>query len=353
MMGREFGFDIDAASYDVSPAMKSVKAAGIEFYRENGYQGDDQIAEQLLADASAFKGATEQGWKFRLMQGEILTRAKAAAPGFFEKWLQLHWPQMGRTTAYRLMATWQHREQLTPFVDESDRIPREGYTLPIQAIDTIAEGGAMPEVIEQVRQRLEQNIAVTPQAVADLNREAKAKRKGTAAPRKPQPAEALALSIIRKGEVERLRQALQLAEQAATVTAEQVMAEQRLRDLGKLRHIPGTDADFHRLKDGSWVRLPHVAEPGVIEPAPEAEPAAVEPEAAPTPVSVGREMRVADAAQVMGFPTSHSLGTRLTPSALTRNGPPRRNGFVAHPSHKRGYCVVTKTEPAGLFDESP
>jgi hypothetical protein len=184
-------------------------------------------------------------------------------------------------------------------------------------------------------------------------KEVQERKRTTNSPRKPQPAEALALSIIRKGEVERLRQALQLAEQAASVTADQVMAEQRLRDLGKLRYIPGADADFHRLKDGSWVRLPHVAEPGVIELTPEPELAAVETEAAPTPVAVGREMRVADAAQVMGFPTSHSLRTRLTPSALTRYGPPRRNGFIAHPSHKRGYCVVTKTEPAGLFNESP
>jgi hypothetical protein len=89
-------------------------------------------------------------------------------------------------------------------------------------------------------------------------------RKRTAGrPRQPQPAEGMALSILRKGDLDRIREALQLAESASAVTAAEVMDEQRLRDLGKLRFIPGAAADFHRMKDGSWIRLPHAGDADV------------------------------------------------------------------------------------------
>lgn len=95
-------------------------------------------------------------------------------------------------------------------------------------------------------------------------------RKRTAGrPRQPQPAEAMALSILRKGELDSLRAALVLAESASAVTAAQVMEEQRLRELGKLRFIPGAAADFHRMKDGSWIRLPHAGDVDVTAEPPE------------------------------------------------------------------------------------
>jgi hypothetical protein len=87
-----------------------------------------------------------------------------------------------------------------------------------------------------------------------------AERKRPPVQRQPQPAEAMALSILRKGELHRIREALQLAESASAVTAAEVMEEQRLRELGKLRFIPGAAADFHRMKDGSWIRLPHAGD---------------------------------------------------------------------------------------------
>ena len=81
----------------------------------------------------------------------------------------------------------------------------------------------MPEVIEQVRERLEQGMAVTPKVVADMNRTAKAKRKGVPVPRQLQPAEAKALSILRKAkddqirETEQMRQILGLIERAGSI----------------------------------------------------------------------------------------------------------------------------------------
>jgi len=155
-------------------------------------------------------------------------------------------------------------------------------------------------------------------------KEVQERKRNAGQPRKPQPTEALALSIIRKGEVQRLRQALQLAEQAATVTADQVMAEQRLRDLGKLRHIPGTEADFHRLKDGSWVRLPHAGRVDVVaQPEPIIQPAPPAWDAAPL-------LDIETAARRLGM-SGKSLTQALTPSAAEkRNGDPLiRNGYRA------------------------
>jgi len=154
-------------------------------------------------------------------------------------------------------------------------------------------------------------------------------RKRTAgSPRQPQPAEALALSMIRKGNVDRLRAALALADRAEVVTGQQVMAEQRLRELGKLRYIAGADADFHRLKDGSWVRLPHAGDVDVtpVDVLPAVIPAAPQPpawDAAPL-------LDMDTAAERLGM-QRHSLTQALTPGAFQkRNGKPLiRNGFKA------------------------
>jgi len=156
-------------------------------------------------------------------------------------------------------------------------------------------------------------------------------------PRQPQPAEAMALSILRKGELDRIRQALQLAERASTVTAAEVMAEQHLRELGKLRFIPGTAADFHRMKDGSWIRLPHA---GDVEVSAVEAPAAQTPEPVQEPVPEQLpepEPRSWDAAPLLSLKAAADrLGMKklyltrlLCPDfAQKRNGAPLiRNGF--------------------------
>ena len=330
----------------------------IVYYREHGFQGDDKTAAEMLADASLFSGAAEQGWKFRLLQGEILTKWKERTPGFFEKWLQLHWPQMGRTTITRLMATWQHRASLTPFTEDADDCSRVNYALPLTAIDTIALGGAMPEVIEQVRERLEQGMAVTPQVVAELNRESKAKRKGAPAPRKLQPAESRALSILRKEEAdqiretEQMRQILDLIEKASMVTADQVMEEVTLRDLSKFKFIPGQAADFHRIKDGSWIRLPRAGDVEVM-PAPAVD---VEQEQLQEPVEPVNDRPAWDAAPLLSMVaaadrlgiTKTFLNALLTPAfAAKRNGAPLiRNGFKITREGRGMVRLTPVAEPA-------
>jgi len=161
-----------------------------------------------------------------------------------------------------------------------------------------------------------------------------AERKRTAGrPLQPQPAEAMALSILRKGELGRIREAVQLAEQAAVVSAAEVMEEQRLRELGKLRFIPGQSANFHRMKDGSWIRLPLAGGVDVM-PVPAVN---VEPEQLPEPVEPVNDcpewetaplLALESAADRIGM-TPLGLTNQLTPSSVKRrNGAPFiRNGF--------------------------
>lgn len=129
-------------------------------------------------------------------------------------------------------------------------------------------------------------------------------------PREPKPTEALALSFIRKGadELTRMRQALALADRASIVTADQVMAEQRLRQLPKGSVIHGADADFHRMKDGTWVRLPHEGMVDVtaveVEQPPEPQPQDQQtliPEPQASPLREGVVLTRTEAAELLGI----------------------------------------------------
>lgn len=161
-------------------------------------------------------------------------------------------------------------------------------------------------------------------------KEVQERKRSAGQPRQPQPAEELALSLIRKGELERIREALSLAERAQIVTAQQVMDEQRLRDLGKQRYIAGSEADFHRMKDGSWIRMPHSGRidlPAVAEPDP-VPPVFVktETDAAPTfDLNVGL-MSIERAAEILGMP-KHGLSCRLVPTAVEKRGVFTKNGY--------------------------
>jgi hypothetical protein len=154
-----------------------------------------------------------------------------------------------------------------------------------------------------------------------------AERKRTAGrPRQPQPAEAMALSILRKGELDRIREALVLAESASAVTAAEVMDEQRLRDLGKLRFIPGAAADFHRMKDGRWIRLPHAGDVDVTAepPAPVAHEAQQSLLVMESPSSAAADVvSLGDAAKRIGvkrLTLTAQLAPSRNPNGITRSG---------------------------------
>lgn len=290
-------------------------------YQEQGFDGDDETGQWLLLQASRMDGAIQQGWKMRLAQGEILTQVRDRVPGFFDRWLQAHWPQMGRTTVARLMATWEHREALSPFMDD-DNFSREKNSLPVHAVDTLAMGGAVDEVVEEVLRRLNAGEHVGAKDVAKLNREAKARRSGKEVPRPPQPTETLALNLIRKGDLGRVREALNLAEQAQEVDAAAVMAELQLRQLPKGSVIRAVSADFYRLKDERWVRMPHAGQVDV-----EPEPVTVSAPDMPAQAKV-RVVSMEQAAEVLGLALT-SLKQRISPKQMQEKGPLIRNGWNA------------------------
>lgn len=316
-------------------------------YTEWGFTGDEETAQWCLYQASLRNGALEQGNDMRLREGQILCAVRDRVPGFFDQWLKAHWPDESRTTVARRMALWERRHDLAGLIggEEVGDFSRGKNALPQKALETLAIGGAQPEVIEEVRARLEAGQSVTTEQVADLNRQAKAKRKGQPAARKPQPTESLALSLIRKGELDRMRQALALAERAQLVTAADVMAEQRLRQLPKGSVIYGADADFHRMKDESWVRLPH-ATGSMPKPVQEPDPAPVEPLAVESAAEQpqGELMSVERAAEALGL-VPHYLTNQLTPSASERRGGPFiKNGFVV----TRGQRGLVRVKPIGI-----
>ena len=201
----------------------------------------DLRSQAMLAQGTVVEGLSSAVRRV-VEAGQALSWAKAELPhGEYLPWVQQACGLKPRYAQKLIRAAeWVN----APHAAHLDAVP-DATTLFLLSADTTPE-----EVREWFMERC---AAGEPPS----RREVQERKRTNSSPRQPQPTEALALSIIRKGEVERLRQALQLAEQAATVTADQVMAEQRLRELGKVRYIAGAEANFHRMKDGSWVRLPH------------------------------------------------------------------------------------------------
>jgi hypothetical protein len=292
-----------------------------------------RLPDELRSQAMLAQGTVVEGLSSAVRRvveaGQALSWAKAELPhGEYLPWVQ---QACGLKPSYarKLMqaAEWANGEHVPVLGAVTDTA-----TLFMLSADTTSE-----EVREWFMERCAAGDPPSRKEVQERKRNA-----GQA--RKPQPAEALALSIIRKGEVERLRQALQLAEQAATVTADQVMAEQRLRDLGKLRHIPGTEADFYRLKDGSWVRLPHAGRVD-LQPGPEEQPVIHEPQAAIATWDAAPLLDLGTAARRLGM-NMRTLMQLLTPGAAEkRNGRPLiRSGYrVAREG--RGMVRLTPVDP--------
>lgn len=165
--------------------------------------------------------------------------------------------------------------------------------------------------------------------------EVQERKRNAGCPRPPQPAEALALSIIRKGDLERQRQALQLAEQAREIDAQAVMDECHLRQLPRGSVIYGLTADFHRFKDGRWVKLPHAGQVDVLPQQLEV----VHPD--PEPAGGAQVLTLEQAAAALGLAVT-SLQQRISPKQVDAKGPLVRNGWRAS---KAGRGLIS-LEPA-------
>jgi hypothetical protein len=207
---------------------------------------DQRLRDWAMAAAGTIRSNISGAVQKVLEAGHLLQQAKERLPhGEYLPWVQ---QACGLKPDYaaRLIkaADWASNVEHVPHLDT---VP-DATTLFLLSADTTPE-----EVREWFMERC---------AAGDVpsRAEVQERKRSAGRPRQPQPAEAMALAILRKGELDRIRQALQLAERASTVSAAEVMAEQHLRELGKLRFIPGAAADFHRTKDGTWIRLPHAGD---------------------------------------------------------------------------------------------
>ena len=132
--------------------------------------------------------------------------------------------------------------------------------------------------------------------------------------RQPMPVEAVAVSIIRKGELDRMRQAVALAEQAQVMTSAQVLDQIGLRQLPKGSSILGAEADFFKLSDGQWVRIQHNGQVDV-EPCPE-----------PVLTQSIQAVPFNLAAQILGCAVL-SIKQRISPKQISEKGTWYKNGY--------------------------
>jgi hypothetical protein len=291
----------------------TLDVVAVEVPQEFSYDqfSDQRMRDWAMAAAGTIRSNITGAVQKVLESGHLLQQAKDRLPhGSYLQWVQQacglkpqHASRLIKAAEWANVAHAQHFNGIT-----------DATTLFLLSADTTPE-----DVREWFMERCATGEPPSRREVAERKRQA-------SSPRQPQPAEAMALSMIRKGDVDRIRQALALADRAETVTAEQVMAEQRLRELPKAKVIHGLEADFHRLTDGQWVRLPHAGEIDV-----QAEPvtsAALHPQQQFELAETGALLTVKAAAAQLGM-RPQALSQALTPaSQANRSGPLVRNGYV-------------------------
>jgi hypothetical protein len=172
----------------------------------------------------------------------------------------------------------------------------------------ILSADATPEDVRQWA--MERCAAGNPPSRKDVQQR---KRQASGA-RQPRPVEAVAVSIIRKGELDRMREAVALAEQAQVMTSAQVLDQIGLRQLPKGSSILGAEADFFKLSDGQWVRIQHNGQVDV-EPCPE-----------PVLTQSIQAVPFNLAAQILGCAVP-SIKQRISPKQISEKGTWYKNGY--------------------------
>ena len=275
---------------------------------------DDLRSKAMLAQGTVVQGLSS-AVKRVLDAGQALSWAKAELPhGEYLPWVQ---QACGLKPQYA-----QKLIQASEFVNAAHERHLESVndanTEFLLSADTTTE---------EVREWFMERVAA---GEPPSRKEVQERKRSAGQPRAPQPTEALALDLIRKGEVERVRAALALAEQAQEVDAAAVMAEFQLRQLPKGSVIRGVSADFFKLKDERWVRMPHADQVDVVP-----EPAVVSAPDMPAQAEA-RVVSMEQAAAALGL-SLNSLKTRISPKQMQRLGPLARNGWRAT---KAGYGRV-------------
>jgi predicted HTH domain antitoxin len=145
-------------------------------------------------------------------------------------------------------------------------------------------------------------------------KEVQERKRQASGARQPRTVEAVAVSIIRKGELDRMREAVALAEQAQVMTSAQVLDQIGLRQLPNGGSILGAEADFFKLSDGQWVRIQHNGQVDV-EPCPE-----------PVLTQSIQAVSFDRAAQILGC-AMQSIKQRISPKQISEKGTWYKNGY--------------------------
>jgi hypothetical protein len=234
-----------------------------------------------------------------LTAGNMLMEAKSRLPhGQYLPWVE---QACGLKESYARKlaqaAEWVNREHV-PGLDQIT----DTATLFLLSAD------ATPEDVRQWA--MERCAAGNPPSRKDVQQR---KRQASGA-RQPRSVEAVAVSIIRKGELDRMREAVALAEQAQVMTSAQVLDQIGLRQLPKGGSILGAEADFFKLSDGQWVRIQHNGQVDV-EPCPE-----------PVLTQSIRAVPFNLAAQILGCAVP-SIKQRISPKQISEKGTWYKNGY--------------------------
>jgi len=271
---------------------------------------DQRLQDWAMAAAGTIRSNIAGAVQNVLEAGRLLRRAKERLPhGFYLPWVQ---EACGLKPQYA-----QKLIKAAEFVNAA----HERHLTEVTDANTLflLSADATPE---DVREWFMERCA---SGDVPSRAEVKEKKRAATSPRSPQPAEVIALSILRKGELERFREALALAERATITPPQEVMKEQRLRDLGKLRFIAGAEADFHKTKSGDWIRLPHAGRVEDCPPVGERRQGLLFDTRPLTDTTV-KVMTIEKAADLLGF-KPRSLTQMLTPGSIGRYGPPVRGGY--------------------------
>lgn len=293
-------------------AMPSLDAAVADHY-DYSRLSDDLRSKAMLAQGTVVQGLSSAVTRV-LDAGQALAWAKAELPhGEYLPWVQLacglkpsHAAKLIKAAEWANVGHVPHLEGMT-----------DTRTLFILSADTTTD---------EVREWFMERAAV---GEPPSRKEVQERKRSAGQPRMPQSAEVLALSLIRKGEVERVRAALALAEQTAEILriaqeidAAAVMAELRLRQLPKGSVIRGVSADFFKLKNERWVRMPHAAQVDVV-----LEPAVVSAPDMPTPTEAC-VVSIKQAAIQLGL-SVNTVSQRFSPKQMQNKGPWVGNGLRA------------------------
>lgn len=239
--------DASATTIDVSASGHSINAQHLAWADDrlgpapgkwDGYDEipDSDVRRQVWTKVGYIHGLSAEAGRNIVSIGETLQEMKEMLPhGQFMSCVEAEF-KWGKTWCNQLMLI---AKRFSNY-QSTGNLPSSAQVLAL-----LASHGADDATVELARKD-KWSVATTKQ-----------KLRNPSGSRQPQPVEVLALSLIRKGELPRIREALALAERTQIMTAQQVMDEQRLREIGKQRFIAGIDADFHRMKDGNWVRIPH------------------------------------------------------------------------------------------------